>query len=125
MNAKEEKGWLRKAEADKAHRAVPVTAKEKPGQLSTTEKQLLLSLKQTLNFTGVTVAKAMSSTWGVGANTVRRIQKTSHEIDGLAVPRKVRFDKGDTILTSDAKCKRVYTAPFVYKKQMRIANRGR
>jgi hypothetical protein len=42
----------------------------------------------------------------------------------LAVPRKVRFDKGDTLFTSDAKCKQVYTSLYVFKKEMRVANRG-
>jgi hypothetical protein len=123
-NTKEEEGWLRKAEADKAEREVPMTAKNKPGQLNTTEKQLVLSLKQTLDSAGDTVAAALASAWGVSSRTIRRIQTKSLNVDGLAVPRKVRFDRGDTVFTSDAKCKQVYTPLFAFKKKKRMENRG-
>jgi hypothetical protein len=109
MNAKAEKGWLRKAEADKADRDRDVPTAKKVGQLSTREKQLVLSLKQTLDSAGDTVAAAMASAWGVTSKTVRRIQNQSLKVDGLAAPRKERFDKGDTVFTSDAKRKQVYT----------------
>jgi hypothetical protein len=124
MNAKAEKGWLRKAEADKADRDRDVPTAKKLGQLSTREKQLVLSLKQTLDSVGDTVAAAMASAWGVTSKTVRRIQNQSLKVDGLAAPRKERFDKGDTVFTSDAKRKQVYTPLYVFKKLMRTANRG-
>jgi hypothetical protein len=110
-----EKGWLRNAEAVKADRNVPMTVKKKPGHLSTTEKQLVLSLKQTLDPAGDTVAAVIASAWGVNSRTVRGIQNK----DGLAVPRKVRCDKGTTLFNSDAKCKQVYTPLYVFKKTMR------
>ena len=36
----------------------------------------------------------------------------------------MRYDKGGTLFTSDAKCKQVYTPLVVFKKTMRMANGG-
>jgi hypothetical protein len=116
---------LRKAEAVKAGRDVPITVKKKPGHLSMTEKQLVLSLKQTLDPAGDTTAAVIAHAWGVNPRTVRGIQINALQVDGLAVPRKVRFDKGTTVFNSDAKCKQVYTPLYVFKKSMRMANPGK
>jgi hypothetical protein len=122
-----EKGWLRKAEVDKAGRNVPMTENKKEGHLSQTEKQLIISLMQSLSSAGDTVAAAIASAWGVAPNTVRRYQNTSLKsltANGLAVPRKVRSDKGTMLFTCDDKCRQVYTPLYVFKKIMRTANRG-
>jgi hypothetical protein len=96
-------------------RDVPMTAKMKSGHLNTIDKQLLLS---------DTVAAAIAYAWDVTPFTVRRIQNQSLEVDGLAVTRKVRFDRDDTLFTSDARCKQVYTPLYAFKKTLRMANRG-
>jgi hypothetical protein len=128
MNDKKEKGWLRKAEVDKAWRNVPKTDEyKKEGHLSQSEKQLIISLMQSLSSAGDSVATAIAFAWGLAPYSVRRFQKTalkSVTSNGLAVPRKVRSDKGTTLFTSDEKCKQVYTPLYVFKKVMRKANRG-
>jgi hypothetical protein len=97
-NAKKEKGWLRKVEVE--------TDKPARSHLIVTEKQLIISLKQIL---GPSVDTVTAFAWGVVLKTVRRIQKKSFAANGLAVSRKVRFDKGHILFTSNAKCQQVYT----------------
>jgi hypothetical protein len=89
-----------------------------------TEKQLIISLKQILGSSVDTVVATIAFAWGVVLKTVRRIQKKSFTANGLAVSRKVRFDKGHTLFTSNAKCKQVYTSLYAFKKILRAGHRG-
>jgi hypothetical protein len=109
------KGWLRKV-----HRE---TSKVTTAQLNSEERHLAFDLCLVLDLNQDGVYPAIAHAWGLETRTLKLIFEKAVSVDRkYAFERKKRIDAGMTVFNSTTKQSQVYTAEYVYKKEMRAKN---